>query len=48
LPAQANYGAEQESYARGHRISVMVGRTPGEVSVSVIEREGDIQVVTTA
>jgi glycogen debranching enzyme len=30
------------------RISVLISRTLGEVSVSVIKREGDIQVVTTA
>jgi hypothetical protein len=30
------------------RISVMVSRPLGEVSINVIEREGDIQVVTTA
>ncbi len=29
------------------RVSVLISRTPGEVSVSVIERAGDIQVVTT-
>jgi glycogen debranching enzyme len=29
------------------RVSVLVSRTPGEVSVSVIARRGDIQVVTT-
>jgi len=28
-------------------VSVLISRTPGEVSVSVIEREGDIHVVTT-
>ena len=31
----------------GARVSVLVSRTPGEVSVSVIERDGDIHVVTT-
>ena len=31
----------------GARVSMTVSRTPGEVSVSVIERDGDIQVVTT-
>ena len=31
----------------GARVSMVVNRTPGEVSVSVIERVGDIQVVTT-
>jgi len=31
----------------GAWVSVLVSRTPGEVSVSVIERHGDIQVVTT-
>ena len=30
------------------RVSVLISRTPGEVSVSVIERAGDIRVVTTA
>lgn len=29
------------------RVSVLISRTPGEVSVSVIERDGDIHVVTT-
>ena len=29
-------------------VSVQISRTPGEVSVSVIERQGDIRVVTTA
>jgi glycogen debranching enzyme len=29
-------------------VSVLISRTPGEVSVSVIERQGDIRVVTTA
>jgi len=29
-------------------VSVLIKRTPGQVSVSVIEREGDIRVVTTA
>ncbi len=31
----------------GARVSVLISRTPGEASVSVIERHGDIQVVTT-
>ena len=31
----------------GARVSVLISRTPGEVSVSVIERDGDIHVVTT-
>jgi hypothetical protein len=30
------------------RVGVQVSRTRGEVSVSVIERTGDIRVVTTA
>jgi glycogen debranching enzyme len=30
------------------KVSVLITRTPGEVSVSVIERAGDIRVVTTA
>jgi glycogen debranching enzyme len=30
------------------RVSVQVSRAPGQVSVSVLEREGDIRVVTTA
>jgi glycogen debranching enzyme len=30
------------------KVSVLISRTPGEVSVSVIERTGDIRVVTTA
>jgi glycogen debranching enzyme len=29
------------------KVSVLISRTPGEVSVTVIEREGDIRVVTT-
>ncbi len=29
------------------RVSVLISRTPGKVSVSVIEREGDIRVMTT-
>ncbi len=32
----------------GAWVSVQISRTPGEVSVSVIERDGDIHVVTTA
>jgi glycogen debranching enzyme len=32
----------------GATVSVLISRTPGEVSVSVLEREGDIRVVTTA
>ena len=31
----------------GARVSLAISRTPGEVSVSVIERDGDIHVVTT-
>jgi glycogen debranching enzyme len=31
----------------GARVSVLISRTPGEVSVSVIERDGNIHVVTT-
>ncbi len=31
----------------GARVSVLISRTPGEVAVSVIRRDGDIQVVTT-
>jgi glycogen debranching enzyme len=32
----------------GAKVSVLISRTPGEVSVSVLERQGDIRVVTTA
>jgi glycogen debranching enzyme len=31
----------------GAKVSVLINRTPGKVSVTVIEREGDIRVVTT-
>jgi glycogen debranching enzyme len=30
------------------RVSVLIRRTPGEVSVSVLEREGDVRVVTSS
>jgi len=32
----------------GAKVTVLISRTPGEVSVSVIERDGDVRVVTTA
>jgi glycogen debranching enzyme len=32
----------------GAEVSVLISRTPGEVSVSVLERQGDVRVVTTA
>jgi len=47
LPAFLN-GLTLRNLALGDaRVSVQISRTPGEVSVSVIEREGDIHVVTT-
>ncbi len=47
LPAFLDSLALRNLSLGGARVSVLISRTPGEVSVSVIERDGDIHVVTT-
>ncbi|GAC1344274.1 MAG: amylo-alpha-1,6-glucosidase [Acetobacteraceae bacterium] len=47
LPAFAESLTLRDLALDGARVSVSVRRTPGEVSVSVLERDGDVQVVTT-